>query len=95
MRIELHNLFWKMLLKRLWVSYSLKTKYHNFDINICFRIICQDEENGDEQHEQSWTTFFAFCSQTASTSFGKDSQPLLKDYWQCSQKEELGSQVQC
>ena len=45
--------------------------YHNCDINICFRIICQDEENCDEQHEQSWTTFFAFNGQTASTSFGK------------------------
>ena len=40
-----------MLLKRLWVSYSLKTMYHNFHMKICFRIICQDEENGDEQHE--------------------------------------------
>ena len=42
---------WEILLKRLWVSYSLKTMYLNCDINICFRIICQDEENGNEQHD--------------------------------------------
>ena len=38
------NLVREILLKRLWVSYFLKTMYLDCDIKICFGIICQDEE---------------------------------------------------
>ena len=53
---EPDNLVWEILLKLLCVPYSSKTMYHNCDISICFCIIFQDEQNGDnnmnnlEQH---------------------------------------------